>query len=188
MALLSAQHLAPSQGFFEPQRQYNWALEIALDDAGDQVVIMQSLESFEAPKVEVEEIELAYANEYRYVAGKARFDESSLVVKDFVDIGTANALQKWFQQVYNASTGSIGLAKDYKKIADLTLVSPDQSTTRIWKLIGIWPRRVEFGDLDMTGSDKVVLTASLRFDRAVAGVGLNANLSGVNTGNVNIAI
>jgi hypothetical protein len=167
---------------FEPQRKYDWALEIALDDAGDQVIILQSLESAELPKEENEEIELHYASEVRYVAGKVKYETIPLVLKDFVDIGTANAIIKWRRQVQNAETGSTGLARNYKKNADLSIFAPNQSVTRIWKLIGVWPQKVEYGVLDMKENDKVDITVTLRYDRAVPSVGLNSGLSGLNAG------
>jgi hypothetical protein len=182
MAILNAQHLAPADGFFEPQKQYNWSLEVALDDAGDQLLITQSLESFSGPDLDVGEIELNYGNETRYVAGKARYAEGALVVKDFVDIGTANALLRWSRQVYNPETGSMGLARDYKKMADLVLVAPNQSVARAWKLVGIWPRRMKHGDYSMNNQDLVRIEMVLRYDRAVPGSGLNTGLGGLNAG------
>lgn len=184
MGFLSAQHLAPSQGLFEPQRAYNWSLEIALDDAGDQILIMQGLESFSAPTESNEEITLDYANEKRYVAGKAAYASSTLVLKDFVDMGVANAVIRWRRQVYNPETGSIGLARNYKKNADLTLMAPDQSSIRIWKLYGMWPTEADFGNLNMASSDKVMLSLSLRYDRAVPGSNLTQGLAGINAGSL----
>lgn len=182
MGFLSAQHIAPAGGFFEPQRAFNWSLEIALDDAGDQILIMQGLQSFEAPRESNEEIALDYANERRYVAGKAEYQAGPLVINDYVDQGVASAVIKWRRQVYNAETGSIGLARDYKKNADLTLISPNQNTVRIWKLLGIWPQAVEYGNLDMSANDKVQIGVILRYDRAVPGTNLTAGLSGLNVG------
>lgn len=182
MAFLSAQHLGPAKGFFEIQKTFNWGLEIALDDAGDQVLIMQGLESFELPKESNDEIVADYANERRYYAGKAEFQPIPLVLKDMVDMGVASAIIKWRRQVYNAETGSIGLARDYKKNADLTVISSDQRTTRIWKLLGIWPQSVDYGRLDMTASEKVLITVTLRYDRAIPGQNLTDGLSGLNSG------
>jgi len=182
MGFLSANHLAPSKGFFEPQRSYNWSLEIALDDAGDQILIMQGLESFTAPAESNDEIALHYANEVRYVAGKASFAAATLTLKDFVDMGVANAVIKWRRSVYNSETGSIGLAKDYKKNADLTLMAPDQSTVRIWKLVGVWPVSVNYGSLNMTQSSAVLIQLNLRYDKAIPGSNLTAGLGGINAG------
>lgn len=182
MGILNAQHLAPAQGFFEPQRKFDWSLEIALDDAGDQVIIMQSLEAMSPIRESNDEIELNYTNESRYVAGKAKYQECELRVKDFVDIGTANAILKWRRQVYNSETGSIGLARDYKKTADLSLFAPNQSVVRIYKLIGIWPKSYDTGDWNMSANEAGFISVVLRFDRMVPGVGLNTSLSGLNAG------
>jgi hypothetical protein len=164
------------------QRTYNWSLEIALDDAGDQVLITQGLESFSGPDLDVGEIEIPYGNEIRYVAAKARYSEATLVVRDFVDIGVANALIKWSRMVYNPESGSMGLARSYKKMADLVMVAPDQSVARAWKLIGIWPRRMRHGDFSMESQDKVRIECVLRYDRAVPGFGLQTGLGGINIG------
>ena len=183
-AILNAQHLAPAGGFFEPQRTYNWSLEIALDDAGDQVLITQGLESFAGPDCDMGEIALPYGNEVRYVAGRATFAEAPLVIRDFVDIGTFNALYKWFREVYNSDTGSVGLARTYKKNADLTLVAPNQTVARSWKLIGCWPRRFKHGDYSQETVDKVRVETIIRYDRAVPSFGLNTGLGGINVGSL----
>lgn len=182
MGFLSAQHLAPGMGTFEPQRTYNWSFEVALDDVGDQLLIMQGAESFSGPKESNEEIELNFANETRYVAGKAKYEANTLVLKDFVDQGTANAVIRWRRLVYNPETGSVGLATNYKKNADLQLTAPDGTFPRIWKFIGCWPQSVEFGDLDVNNSEKQLISINLRYDRAVPGEGLNDGLGGVNVG------
>lgn len=182
MGFLTANHLAPSKGFFEPQRTYNWSLEIALDNAGDQILIMQGLESFAAPEESNDEITLNYGNEKRYVAGQAAFSTAELVLKDFVDMGVANAIIKWRRQVYNAETGSVGLARDYKKNADLTLMAPNQSVVRIWKLQGIWPSKVHYGDLNMATNGNVLVKVTLRYDRAIPGSNLSVGLAGINAG------
>lgn len=182
MAFKSAEHIAPALGGFEPQRTYNWSLEIALDDAGDQILIMQGLQTFQAPKESNEEIEVNFANEKRYVPGKAVFEALPLTLADFVDQGVAQAVVRWRRLCYNAESGSIGLARDLKKTADLVLYSPDQSSARFWKLFGCWPQSVEYGELDMTNSDFVKITVNIRYDRAVPGDGLNGGLGGLNVG------
>jgi len=181
MTLINAQHLAPALGFFEPQRTFSWVLEIGLDDVGDQILIMQSLESFGAPKESNETIELHHGNEVRKVAGKVSFEDITLVLKDFVDSKTAQAVAKWRRLVYNPETGSVGLARDYKKSADLIMFAPDLSSARVWKLFGVWPKDVDYGTLDMTSSDKVTLSLTLSIDRVMPGFAI-AIPAGINQG------
>lgn len=105
-----------------------------------------------------------------------------------VDIGIAAAIIRWRRQVYNPETGSIGLARDYKKNADLTLIAPDQSQVRIWKFVGMWPQAVKYGTYDMTTSDKVNVEVTLRYDKAIPSTGLNGGLGSINVGQVTLPI
>jgi hypothetical protein len=182
VGFISSNFLSPAKGSFEIQRAYNWSLEIALDDAGDQMLIMSGLESFEAPTETTEEIMLDYGSSKRYVAGKTTFATSVLVLKDFVDQGVANAIIKWRRQVFNADSDATGFARDYKKSADLILVAPDNSVSRIWKLYGVWPTSVHYGRLAMNQSEKVTISVTLRYDRALPGSNLSLGLAGINAG------
>ena len=158
-------HLAAAGGAFEPQRQNNFLFSV---DLPGQENITLSLESSALPTVGVEEIELHYLNTRRYVAGKAVYDTIPLVVKDMVDVGVASAIKDWHEQVFNPFTHKIGLARDYKKFADLVLFGPDGDIERIWNLIGCWPTTVSYGTLDMSSSEKVLIETTLRFDRALS--------------------
>jgi hypothetical protein len=182
MGFISSNFLAPAGGSFEPQRSYNFSLEIALDDAGDQMLIMSGLESFDTPTETTEEIVLDYGSSKRYVAGKTTFNTAELKLKDFVDQGVAQAVINWRRSVFNAETDATGFARDYKKSADLILVAPDNSISRIWKLQGLWPTTVHYGSLSMAQSDKVLISVTLRYDRALPGSNLSLGLAGINAG------
>lgn len=134
--------------------------------AGGGSAIELALDSASLPTQMVEEIELNYLNERRYVAGRAVFEPIPLVVKDMVDVGVATACKTWFEQVHNQGTHKIGLARDYKKIADLILLSPEGSIERTWRLHGCWPTAINYGQLDMNSNDIVKIELNLRFDRA----------------------
>lgn len=171
----SPDHLAQEAGSFEPQRVSNFSLEIPLDGADKEVIIM-ALESFTLPKITNDKIELHYQNGVVYVAGKAKSDDGNLVLKDMVDKDVLGAMMRWRNQVWSSKTGKVGLARDYKKTGYLVLVAPDNSTIRVCKLVGLWPTAdPAFPDLNMTSNDKVVLTCPLSCDKpdwgdAVAGL------------------
>ncbi len=161
-------HLAPggAASKFEPQRQSNWLISIA-GVAGENNIRL-ALEAAALPSVAVEEIPLNFLNTTRWVAGRAIYDTIPLVVKDMVDVGVASAIKDWHEQVYNPETHKIGLAKNYKKVADLVLFGPDGELQRTWSLLGCWPVSVNYGQLDMNSSDKVLIETVLRYDRARA--------------------
>lgn len=136
--------------------------------AGGGTEIELALDSSALPTEMVEEIELNFLHERRYVAGRAAFESIPLVVKDMVDRGVATACKTWFRQVHNSDTGKVGLAKDYKKAADLILFAPDGTLERTWRLHGCWPTAINYGELDMNSNEIVRIQMNLRFDRAEA--------------------
>lgn len=177
MAIVLGDHLANAAGLFEPQRQNNFLFQIHLDDGIDSLNINLSLEAASLPTESSEEVELNYINVKRYVAGKTVYDTIPLVVKDMVDIGTARALSRWRTKVYNPITDQVGLARDYKKSADIILFAPDGSAERTWELRGVWPISVNWGPLDMTTSDIVKIETTLRYDKAIPNIGAALGIS-----------
>lgn len=136
--------------------------------AGGGTAIELALDAASLPTQFVEEIELPYLNEARYVAGRARYAAIPLVLKDMVDIGVATACKTWYEQVHNSSTFKVGLARNYKKTADMILIAPDGSLERTWRLHGCWPTEINYGQLDMNSNDIVKIEMNLRYDRAEA--------------------
>jgi len=176
-----ATNLAQQNGFFEPQRQHNWNLEITgIGDGNDAEIISLSLANGFIPQVANEEVEIPYGNERVYVAGKAVWAAGTVTVRDWVDRRTAAVLYNWRLQVYNPVTGRIGLASQYKKKAFVVLFGPNQDEIggvvsnpkmeREWELIGCWPQTVNYAanGLDMSSSGQVMIELNLRYDKAIA--------------------
>jgi len=162
---LNADHLAAQEGGYEPQRQSNWELELALPGA-DRETIKLSVVSSSLPPESSDEVELPYGNERRYVAGKTTFDSLPLVVNDFVDQETRAAILRWRRKVYNPATGAVGFAKDYKVDATITLWGPDGTMERECKVQGCWPQAVVPGTLDHGAGDPVQIEVTIRYDKA----------------------
>lgn len=160
----SADHIAAEGGTFEPQRQNNFTLEIPLSGS-DKDYISMGLHGFTIPQQTNEVVEVEFQNETRKVAGKATVEEGSLVLKDFVDVDTRGAILRWRKQVYDPDTGQVGLAKDYKKVGYVILEGPDGSGQRIATLIGCWPSAEPSTDLNMEGSDKILLEIPIQIDK-----------------------
>jgi hypothetical protein len=160
---LSAKNLAAQSGGYEPQRQSNWEFAVAL---ANQELIKLSAVTFTLPNESSEDVALPYGNETRYVAGKTMFDQATLDLRDFVDKDTRKAIVDWRKEVYDPDSGRIGLARDYKKDATLTLYGPDGTMERKCKLQGCWPMAVNHGQADHSSSDVVLISVTLRYDIA----------------------
>jgi len=163
---MSADHIAAEAGSFEPQRSNNFSIEIALE-AADKDLIIMGLQSVPLPNESNDEIEIQYQNEKRYIAGQYTIDSTTLIVRDFVDQDTRGALMRWRKKVYDPATGQVGLAADYKKSANIVLTAPDGSEKRVCKLKGTWPQALTGGNLAMDASDQVLVELTLRVDKAI---------------------
>ena len=164
--------LAAQNGAYEPQRQFQWMLEVHGLNPDIQEVLQMSLRVGVLPTESNEEVEIPFLNGKVFVAGKAMYEGGSYTFNDYVDKNTAKRIIQWRRLVYNPETHKIGLAKDYKKQADLVLYGPDFTVERIWKLYGVWPQQANFGTLDMSSSDIVQIEVQLKYDRAIPDKGL----------------
>ncbi len=161
---MSADHIAAEAGAFEPQRQNNFSVEIALGDA-DKDLLTLAIDGTAIPTVENEVVEIPFQNEKRKVAGQASVSDITLTIRDYVDADTRGAVLRWRKQVYDSLTGKIGLAKDYKKRGYLILTGPDGESTRTAKLIGCWPSSDVGGALSMGVSDPVMIELTVQVDK-----------------------
>jgi hypothetical protein len=161
---LDARKLISQAGGYEPQHQDNWVIEIAGLGGNSRELISLSVQSSALPTESNDEIEVSHGNERRYYAGKAMFETIPLVVKDWVDRGVRQVLLDWRRQVYDPAIGKIGLASEYKKTGDLIISAANGEYMRRVRLFGLWPQSMEGGDLDMTGSDQVLISLTLRYD------------------------
>jgi len=164
MPLLTARHLAEMRGRYEPQRSFDWLIEFEIGSARE--IIKLAVDQAFMPTESNEPIELHYGNEVQYAAGKARWEFGQLSIRDMVDLDIARQISEWRKTVYNPITGDIFFAKDYKKQGTIILLSPEGSIQRKWKVEGLWPTAVSYGQLDYAANDIVRIQCTIAFDRA----------------------
>jgi hypothetical protein len=170
---------------FEAQRQNNGIIVLAnlqkkLEDGGftvsadPDVVFALSVDSFPLPKTSNNVIELPYQNQRIKVAGAMVFDDMDVVLKDFIDVDTAKMLTQWRLLVANPANGAVGLAYQYKVDNILAIIyGPDGSYTRYYKMDGVWPSRLDSGDIDESSDDYLRVTVTLTCDRIIPLLALN---------------
>ena len=175
--ILAATSLATQAGAFSPQHVNNWSIEIhgLSSDINGPILNGSDPMTFALargflPSVGVDEVPIPFGNEEVYVAGRAKYEGGNIEVRDYVDQDIQGSCVDWFSKVYGGVVGNfgvIGVPSAYKRIADLLLTAPDGTSQRSWRLQGLWPVRVNFGNLDMASSEQVQISMSLRYDRAV---------------------
>lgn len=183
LSYMGANHIGGAAGNYEPQRTNNALLYIiglnstqqgvGQGTGGKDDVLTLSLDSFPLPKVTNNPLEAGYLNEKRKFAGNPVFDDLPIVLKDFVDIGTAALLQKWRYMVYDPETGKIGLAANYKKSGLIKMHGPNGEFDREIELVGCWPSALDMGEIDQMGEDMVKLTMTLTYDKYIPRAGLS---------------
>lgn len=169
---MSARHLAPQGGGFEPQRAFNWVLTLsALDSipnapANAVDMIRLAVEKVQFPRFGTQVITMRYLNENRKVAGGAIVQGNQIVVRDFVDQQVFNALNAWMEAVHSVGTGGIGYASSYKRTGSLQLLDTLGNTRGSIKCIGAWPSEFSADQLDYeTDSGVVKVNLTLQVDK-----------------------
>ncbi|MEI7590710.1 MAG: hypothetical protein WCJ49_05300 [Deltaproteobacteria bacterium] len=190
---MSAQHLAPQSGGFEPQRAFNWILILsALDTlsstpetpmpAGSVDMVRLAVEKVQFPRFGTQVIPLRYLNENRKVAGGAVVQANTITVRDFVDQDVFKALNAWMEVVHNTYNGSIGYAANYKSTGTLQLLDPMGNVRGDGiKCIGMWPSEFTATELDYE-SDVALVKVSLTLQVDKYNMKIDALPTGLNTG------
>lgn len=118
------------------------------------------------PKVQVDPIEVNHFNEKLKMAGKPSFQDISIVIDDVVDPATAREIYDWWTLVYDQDQGIIGYASEYKRNGTLIRYDTKGDMQAEWKITGVFPTNIDFGEGDYTNADAVQINVTLSVDRA----------------------
>lgn len=164
---VSAEHIAPQGGGFEPQRTANFKLLLVKKDFFGDNIVQLTIHQVPFPVPTTEVLKVPYGNEERKVPGRTTFADLDIVVTDYVDKDIVGEFERWRRDVYDPLSGKVGLAKDIKGVGYIKLLEPDGSTCRQWKLIGVWPSKFDPGQVSMERPDIHRCTLTLTVDRVV---------------------
>jgi len=164
MAGLSAQHIAPSSGGFEPQRSYDFQLELYGVPGSE--LIQLAIAEVTFPMGRSEPISIEYFAESRKVAGRLNFSDSRFSCHDYVDENVAGVLMAWRALIIDIPSGVQGYAPQYKREGAVVLMGPDGGRERVMKLTGCWPMSVTVDPLSMRSNDNVMCSVDLAYDTA----------------------
>lgn len=186
LTVVSAAHLLNAQGRFEPQRSSNVQL-VVHDIAGvEPDVLRLAANTLPLPKMSNTVLEKMYGNTMRRYAGRQMYEDLTMQFTDYVDVAVAKALMSWRYLVSDPETGQIGMAKDYKKTAEIHLLPPNGVAVtnvgsiavspeylRTWEVVGMWPSNADFGDGDLSGDSELFINVTFSLDVVIPRKGLN---------------
>jgi len=165
--------LAEELGAFEPIKQHAFRMHILSTGIGSTLTgddfSLAIVEGF-APNESSEEIEINADNQKLYYAGRQTYEAGAVSVRDYVDADVANFIKAWRNLVFDPSNGTMGYKSEYAGVALIQQMDPKGVVIREWKLEGIWPQAVDFGQVSQDSIDPVRIALTFRYDKATAQV------------------
>ena len=119
------------------------------------------------PKVTVDEVEIPFLNTSTWVAGRFKWEQISLKLRDPIGPSASQAIMEWIRLCAESVTGRMGYAAGYKKDIELEMLDPTGVVVEKWILQGSWIQSGDFGTLDYNSGDLAEIDITLRYDRAI---------------------
>jgi len=119
------------------------------------------------PKLESEVVELDHINLKRKIKGKSNWTDITITLYDPIVPSGAQAVMEWIRSGHESITGRDGYADFYKKNIDFYMLGPVGDKVEQWKIVGAWISSAEFGDVDWSSNDPVMISLTLTYDYAI---------------------
>ena len=119
------------------------------------------------PKLESEVVELDHINLKRKIKGKSNWTDITITLYDPIVPSGAQSVMEWIRSGHESITGRDGYADFYKKNIDFYMLGPVGDKVEQWKIVGAWISSAEFGDVDWSSNDPVMITLTLTYDYAI---------------------
>ena len=119
------------------------------------------------PKLESEVVELDHINTKRKIKGKSNWTDITITLYDPIVPSGAQSVMEWIRSGHESITGRDGYADFYKKNIDFYMLGPVGDKVEQWKIVGAFISSAEFGDMDWSSNDPVMITLTLTYDYAI---------------------
>jgi len=113
------------------------------------------------------EVVLDHINVKRKLKGKSAWNSIAITIYDAIVPSAAQAVMQWVRLHHESATGRDGYASIYKKDITLNQLSPLGEVIEEWQLKGCYLSEVNFGSLDWSAEDVVMIDATLNYDWAL---------------------
>jgi hypothetical protein len=119
------------------------------------------------PKIESEVVELDHINLKRKIKGKSNWTDITITLYDPIVPSGAQSVMEWIRSGHESITGRDGYADFYKKNIDFYMLGPVGDKVEQWKLVGAFISSAEFGDMDWSSNEPVMITLTITYDYAI---------------------
>lgn len=122
------------------------------------------------PNLDIDEVEINFLNAKTWIPGKASWQTINVTYYDVATTGN-KPLFDWLASVYNF-TDPINLQmgssrNDYAATGILKLWDGCGALLETWILNDLWPKSINFGDLDYASSDMCDIELTLRYSSVI---------------------
>lgn len=147
------------------KRKYQWTFEVR-NICGGKSVPKDYVKLASRPNLEIEETEINFLNGKKWIPGRGTWQEITVTYYD-VSSTDNGPLFSWLASVYNF-TDPIRLQQgsqvgDYSGTGILQLYDGCGQLLERWTMDDMWPKGINFGELDYSSSEECTIEVNLRF-------------------------
>ena len=119
------------------------------------------------PTFTSEVVELDHINVKRKIKGKSTWDDVNITLYDPIVPSGAQQVMEWIRSSHESLTGRDGYAAFYKKDITFYILGPVGDKVEQWTLKGAFITSANFGDLDWSSNDPLMIELTLSYDYAI---------------------
>ena len=119
------------------------------------------------PTFTSEVVELDHINVKRKIKGKSTWDDVTITLYDPIVPSGAQQVMEWIRSSHESLTGRDGYAAFYKKDITFFLLGPVGDKIEQWTLKGAFILSANFGELDWSSNDPLMIELTLSYDYAI---------------------
>ena len=150
---------------WEPKYQHKFVLKIP--GASGEGIPAFLIKTSAKPSLTNGEVVLDHINIKRKLKGKSAWNSIAITIYDAIVPSAAQSVMNWVRQHHESATGRDGYASMYKKDIVLNQLSPLGEVIEEWQIKGAYLSEVNFGSLDWSAEDVVMIDATLNYDWAL---------------------
>jgi hypothetical protein len=152
------------------KRKFRWHLSLTFNCIGTNTqYTYQSDNAYSSsrPKISRDETEINYLGMKYHIPGTiVTYEPIELSVYDITGVSGPEKLYYWIASYMRLALPSSGLTPTAFGTIVLNMLDGCGNTIETWTLSDVWPSSVDFGDLDMQGSEPCMINLTIRYNLA----------------------
>jgi hypothetical protein len=161
----------PHPYFVHRDVERNWLYTLEFSGAGisqqDVIAISGNAQDVSVPAPTTDPVNIDYLNLTMKAAGRAVVGELTATYYSSYDqnFDAADAIERWFQKVFDINTEVLGLVDEYKANADLVIYNPKLQVYKTYTMAGVFPIDPGQRTYSWTNSAPTLRTARFSVDK-----------------------